>query len=182
MSVYIGYLSSVCVPKPLTSTCLNYLKGTYNYQPYLKCDLCPNNTYAYLDTCISTCPNNTYLHRNRYCVCQGGNIGQYNLSIYDQCSNLLTCPIGMSFDIFSHSCYKCPYGCISCTYRDCTSCSPGFYLIIAPTERSCRRMSTLGSCSSLTSVYLYNNTCIPANTSNLYLDLCVNNIPGCQLC
>lgn len=133
LSVYAGLLSSVCMPIPASSTCLTFLRGTYNNQPYLKCDSCPDNFYAYLDTCVSTCPANTYLHRNRYCVCKGGNIGQYNLTIYDQCSNLTACPIGMSFDIFSHSCFKCPHGCISCTYRDCTSCAPGFYLIIAPT-------------------------------------------------
>lgn len=108
----------------------------------MKCDVCPNNQIAHLGYCVSACPTGYSSFFGQYCICNGG-----LLTIYDKCLNITGCPIKMSFDIISHSCLSCPFGCMSCIGSVCTSCNPGYFLYISPQGIRCRRKSPLFDCS-----------------------------------
>ncbi len=120
---------------------MNYLKSNYKGVAYLKCDKCMGGRISHLDKCVDSCPAG-YYQINGYCACGG----VANLTINDQCLNQITCPIGMYFDIISHSCLSCPFGCISCIGEQCIACNPGYFLYVSPQNVLCRRKSPLFPC------------------------------------
>lgn len=122
--------------------CFTYLTSHYKGVPYSKCDDCMPGYFSHMSTCVQQCPSGYYAF-NSYCACAG----VANLTINDKCLNQVTCPIGMSFDIRSHSCLSCPFGCISCINTQCTSCNPGYFLYVSPQSILCRRKSPLFPCN-----------------------------------
>jgi hypothetical protein len=141
MSVYSPGFSTTCIPKP-DPNCQYYLTSFYKNTPFLKCDLCPKGYIAHKDGCVTQCPSDYYA-LNSYCVCS--QIG--TLTINDICLSAPACPIMMSYDIRSHSCLSCPFGCMSCINTQCTSCNPGYFLYISPQSILCRRKSPLFPCN-----------------------------------
>jgi hypothetical protein len=158
---------------------MSLLSSHYQKVPYLKCDQCFGGMLAHLDKCVSQCPANYYIHNNQYCACAG----VANLTINDKCLNQIACPIGMSFDIKSHSCLSCPFGCISCINTQCTACNPGYYLYISPQSILCRRKSPLFPCDQQYS-WQRNTTCMITNYTdpNLLMITCYAKVPNCQIC
>ena len=89
----------------------------------------------------------------------------------------------MSFDIRSHSCLSCPFGCISCINTQCTACNPGYFLYVSPQSILCRRKSPLFPCDQQYS-WQRNTTCMVTNYSdpNLAMTLCYSAVPNCMVC
>ena len=89
----------------------------------------------------------------------------------------------MYFDILSHSCLSCPFGCLTCFGRTCTSCNPGYFLMTYPLGIHCFRKSPLSSCENRYR-WIGNNTCMLIDLNNLGVDmqLCSQNVPRCRLC
>lgn len=116
---------------------------------------------------------------NNYCTCGGAN----NLTIHDKCLNQIACPVGMSFDIRSHSCLSCPFGCMSCINTQCTSCNPGYFLYVSPQEILCRRKSPLFPCDQQYSLQ-QGSTCMLTNFTDpaLAMTLCYASVSNCQVC
>lgn len=156
-----------------------YLSSFYNKTPFIKCDQCVPGYIAHQDKCVTQCPSG-YYSLNGYCVC-GGTTN--NLTVSNQCLNQTACPIMMSFDIRSHSCISCPFGCLSCVNTQCTACSPGYFLYISPQSILCRKKSPLFPCNQQYS-WQRNTTCAVANYTdpNLGMTLCYQNVPNCQIC
>lgn len=150
----------------------------YQNTPFIKCDLCPKGYLAHLDGCVTSCPSN-YYPLNNYCVCSTPG----TLTINNLCVNAIACPIMMSFDIRSHSCLSCPFGCISCVNTQCTACNPGYFLYISPQSILCRRKSPLFPCDGQYS-WQRETTCSVTNYTdpNLGMTLCYTNIPNCKIC
>lgn len=142
--VYSEYFSTSCkAPSQTDLPCIDFLTSHYQSTSFLKCDVCFTGK-MHLDGCINTCPVGYYAHNDKYCACSGVK----NLTINDQCLASTACPITMSFDIRSHSCISCPFGCMSCINTQCTSCNPGYFLYISPQSILCRRKSPLFTCDN----------------------------------
>lgn len=178
MSVYSPSFSTTCIPNA-DINCMAYLSSFYNNTPFIKCDQCVPGYIAHQDKCVTQCPSG-YYDLNNYCVCAGTT---NNLTVNNLCINQTACPIMMSFDIRSHSCLSCPFGCISCVNTQCTSCSPGYFLYISPQSILCRKKSPLFPCNQQYS-WQRNTTCAVTNYTdpNLGMALCYQNVPNCQIC
>ena len=127
---------------------------------FAKCDTCFTG-FIHLDNCVETCPTGYEVFDKRFCVCSGTN----NLTIYDKCTSQVGCPINMYFDIMSHSCLSCPFGCMSCYDTQCTSCNPGYFLYVSPQTILCRKKSPLFPCDQQYS-WERNTTCLVKNFTN----------------
>jgi hypothetical protein len=176
-AVYADYFSTSCMPAN-DPYCISYLKSHYKNIPYTKCDQCFPGFFAHLDKCVEKCPDG-YREHNDYCVCSGA----ANLTVHNQCLNQSACPIGTSFDIRSHSCLSCPFGCVSCVNRQCLACNPGYFLYVSPQNILCRRKSPLFPCDGQYS-WQRNTTCMPTNYTDplIQMTLCYMKIPNCQIC
>lgn len=89
----------------------------------------------------------------------------------------------MYFDIKSHSCLSCPFGCISCLDRFCTACNPGYFLYVSPQNVLCRRKSPLFPCDQQYS-WQRSSICMITNYTdpNIMMTLCYQRVPNCQVC
>ena len=179
--MYSEYFSTQCLTPPTARPplmCTEYIGSHYKSKPFLKCDFCITGI-AHLDTCVQTCPTGYYSHNNKYCACDGVK----NMTIYDECLATKACPITMSFDIRSHSCLSCPFGCMSCINTQCTSCNPGYFLYISPQSILCRRKSPLFPCDQQYS-WQRDNVCLVTDFANPTLQMtgCVANIANCSVC
>lgn len=157
---------------------MSYLSSSYKGVAYVKCDECFPGSYAHLDKCVDACPPGYYVHNN-YCTCGG----VANLTINDKCLNQVACPIGMSFDIRSHSCLSCPFGCISCINEQCTACNPGYFLYVSPQSILCRKKSPYFPCDQQYS-WQRNTTCMLINYTDPLLGMvsCQAHVQNCQVC
>lgn len=175
--MYADSFTSYCI-NASDSMCISYLTSHYKGKPYTKCDQCFPGNFQHLDKCVNECPKG-YAPHNGYCVCSGA----ANLTIHDQCLNQVACPIEMYFDIKSHSCLSCPFGCISCINTQCIACNPGYFLYISPQNILCRRKSPLFPCNQQYS-WQRNTTCALINYTdiNLVMTTCTNNVVNCQIC
>lgn len=175
--VYSEHFATTCLKSP-DNTCSVLLPSYFKGTPFLKCDSCFNGI-AYADKCVQACPAGYFAHNNKYCACDGVK----NLTIHDQCFQQVACPISMYFDILSHSCLSCPYGCLSCYDTKCTSCKPGYFLYVSPQIVFCRRKSPLFPCDGQYS-WQRNTTCLVTNFTNpeLRMTECVQKIANCQVC
>ena len=153
------------------------LASHYKSKPFLKCDMCMTGI-SHLDKCVTECPSGYYAHNDKYCACAGIK----NITIGDECIDLPGCPITMSFDIRSHSCLSCPFGCMSCINTQCTSCNPGYFLYISPQSILCRRKSPLFPCDK--QYELVRGICRVKDFTNarLQMNLCSTLIPNCEVC
>lgn len=161
--VYSEYFDTKCLSASENSTCIDYLVSHYRNTPFLKCDSCFFGK-MHLDTCVDECPIGYYAHNDKYCACSGVK----NMTIHDQCLELQACPITMSFDIRSHSCISCPFGCMSCINTQCTSCNPGYFLYISPQSILCRRKSPLFPCDNQYS-WQRDNVCLVTEYTDIRL-------------
>ena len=177
LEVYSEYFSTQCLSSADMS-CFNFLTSHYRGTPYLKCDQCFPGNIAHQDGCVASCPAGYFSHNDMYCACSGGTI-----TIHDQCMELPGCPITMYFDILSHSCLSCPFGCMSCINSQCTSCNPGYFLYISPQSILCRRKSPLFPCDQQYS-WQRGTTCLVTNYTNpsLRMTECAAMIENCQVC
>ena len=175
LPIYSEYFSTQCVAQ--NPTCFKYLTSHYKNTPYLKCDECGPGKVMHLDQCVDTCPSG-YQVKNNYCVCQGT-----NRTIHDQCLEIPSCPITMHLDIRSGSCLSCPFGCMTCYDRQCTSCNPGYHLYISPQIIDCRRSSPLLPCDKQYE-WQRDNVCLLKNYNDPFLSMtgCVGSVNGCQVC
>lgn len=158
--------------------CTFYLTSQYKGVPFTKCDECFPGYLAHLETCVPQCPAGYRVH-NGYCVCDG----ERNLTIHDRCFNQKACPIGMSFDIRSHSCLSCPFGCMSCLNTQCTSCNPGYFLYVSPQNILCRKKGPLFPCNQQYS-WQRDEICMITNYTdpNIAMTLCYSRVPNCIIC
>ena len=151
-AVYNKIFDTTCLSHQ-TQLCSKRIKSHYQETPFLKCDECPvENFFMHQDRCVNSCPTNYVPFYDKYCVCKD------KLTIGNKCLDLKQCPIKMYFDIQSHSCLSCPFGCMTCNGNVCTSCNPGYYLYVAPQIIVCRRKSPLFPCDK--QYELIRDTCV----------------------
>lgn len=89
----------------------------------------------------------------------------------------------MSFDIQSHSCLSCPFGCLSCFGELCTSCNPGYFLYVSPQAVLCRRKGPLFTCDQENS-WQQDSVCTLTNFTDplIEMTLCLTTVANCKIC
>ncbi|CAG9326158.1 unnamed protein product [Blepharisma stoltei] len=148
------------------------------------CDSCPNGSYLYMGTCLSSCPSGITVISGSQCVACKTSC-KTCVDTIDKCSSCVSeqilynnkcydvCPDG-TIEL-SGKCNKCDSSCLTCSesVNNCTSCSTGIYLYSNACVDSCPENTTVVSGSNCIAC---KSSCLTCETYYDYCTLCSNSL------